>query len=188
MNTYSSTKLSPKDMCYIAVFTAIISICAQISIPMPAGVPMTLQTLIIPIAGIVLGTKRGTAATLLYVALGTLGLPVFANFSGGAAVTFGMTGGFILSFPLLALCAGIFSKNNNKLLTAAGLILGMVLNYAVGCAMFMAFTGNNLAVTLGACVVPFIPTSILKIILAESLGFTLKKAMLRAGILEGAAA
>ena len=46
---------SVKDLCFIAVFTAIICVLSQLSIPMPAGVPMTLQTLIVPLAGSVIG-------------------------------------------------------------------------------------------------------------------------------------
>ena len=65
---------SIKDLCFIAVFTAIICVLSQISIPMPAGVPMTLQTLIIPLSGIVIGKKKGTYSTLLYLLLGAVGI------------------------------------------------------------------------------------------------------------------
>ena len=58
---------------------------------------MTLQTLIIPIAGIVLGKKRGTYATLLYLIIGAIGIPVFSGFSGGIGILLGMTGGFLIS-------------------------------------------------------------------------------------------
>ena len=68
-----------KDIIYIAVFTAIIAVLAQISIPMPGGVPMTMQTFAVPLAGIVLGAKRGTISTLIYVLLGFIGVPVFAG-------------------------------------------------------------------------------------------------------------
>ena len=52
-----------QDLCYIALFATLIIVCSQFEIPLPGGVPMTLQTLIIPIAGIVLGARRGTIAT-----------------------------------------------------------------------------------------------------------------------------
>ena len=78
-----------RDLVYIAVFTAIIAVLAQISIPMPGGVPMTLQTFAVPLAGLVLGTKRGTLSALLYVLLGTLGVPVFAGLSGGPGIVLG---------------------------------------------------------------------------------------------------
>lgn len=167
----------------IALFTALIAVCAQFEIPLPGGVPMTLQTLIIPIAGIVLGWKDGTIAACIYLLLGAVGLPVFAGFSGGLDKLVGMTGGFLISFPLMALCAGLFSKESKYLKTGIGLVLGSVLNYAVGSVMFMALTGMDLKTTLAACVIPFIPTAIIKIILADYLGVLLKKALVKARLL-----
>lgn len=103
--------LSVKDLCAIGMFVTIIAICAQISIPMPIGVPMTLQTFAIPLAGAVLGVKNGLIATLVYIALGAIGAPVFTGFAGGAGVLFGRTGGFIFGFPFMAIAAGIGSRS-----------------------------------------------------------------------------
>ena len=175
-----------RDLCYIALFATLIIVCSQFEIPLPGGVPMTLQTLIIPIAGIVLGARRGTIATIVYLLLGAVGLPVFAGFSGGISKLAGMTGGFLLSFPIMAWCAGMFSKKNDYIMTAIGLVVGAAANYAVGSIMFMALTKMDLAGTLAACVIPFIPTAIIKIVLAEILGLLLKKTLIQAGLLETA--
>ena len=83
----------------------------------------------------------------------------------------------------MALLAGLFSRRDKKAETAAGLILGAVINYLVGTAMFAAISGTDMKYAFNACVLPFIPTSIIKIILAAILGLQLKKALLRAGIL-----
>ncbi|MBO5520395.1 MAG: biotin transporter BioY [Eubacterium sp.] len=179
----TSEKIQVKDICLIGMFTALIVVCSQLSIPMPAGVPMTLQTFIIPLAGIVLGAKRGTIATCIYLLLGAVGLPVFAGFSGGIGILFGMTGGFLLSFPLMALCAGLGSRHDNKVKTAAGLIIGAVLNYLVGMIMFAALTDSSMGYAFTACVLPFIPTAIIKIVLAEVIGLQMKKLLRRAGVL-----
>ena len=178
-----SGKMQVKDICLIGMFTALIVVCSQLSIPMPAGVPMTLQTFIIPLAGIVLGAKRGTIATCIYLLLGAVGLPVFAGFSGGVGILFGMTGGFLLSFPLMALCAGLGSRHDNKVKTAVGLIIGAVLNYIVGMIMFAALTDSSMGYAFTACVLPFIPTAIIKIVLAEIIGLQMKKLLRRAGVL-----
>ena len=77
------TNFKTLDLCMIGVVTAVIVIMAQISIPMPLGVPMTMQTFAITLAGIILGSKKGAVASLIYVLLGAVGVPVFANFSGG---------------------------------------------------------------------------------------------------------
>ena len=181
----SQKSFTVRELCYIAVFTVIIILCSQLSIPMPAGVPMTLQTLIIPLAGIILGPRDGTLSTLIYVLLGAVGVPVFAGFTGGPGILFGMTGGFILSFPLLALFAGLGSLNHGKALLFGALVLGTAVNYAVGTVMFMAITGSTFEASLAACVVPFLPTTVIKIILAGILGPALRTTLRKAGVLEG---
>ena len=86
------TNFKTLDLCMIGVVTAVIVIMAQISIPMPLGVPMTMQTFAITLAGIILGSKKGAVASLIYVLLGAVGVPVFANFSGGYQLLVGPTG------------------------------------------------------------------------------------------------
>ncbi len=165
----------------IGVFTALIAVSSQLSIPMPAGVPMTLQTLVIPLAGILLGAMDGTIATLVYLLLGAIGLPVFAGFAGGVGVLFGMTGGFLLSFPVMAYFAGAW-YHGKKVRTALGLIVGAVINYAVGTVLFVILTKSTFAYAFSVCVLPFLPTAILKIIIIFFLAPILKKALSKAGI------
>lgn len=180
---------SIKDLCFIAVFTAIICVLSQISIPMPAGVPMTLQTLIIPLAGIVIGKKRGTYSTLLYLLLGAVGIPVFAGFSGGIGTLLSLTGGFLISFPILSLTAGLgdeigikLSRKNGSVKTylyyvslVLSLVFGATINYVFGTVWFMVVSKTSFLAGLAACVIPFIPTAILKIIIVAILGPELKK-------------
>ena len=103
-----------RDLCIIGLFTAVIVIMAQIVIPMPFGVPFTMQTFAITLAGIVLGSKNGAIASIIYVMLGAIGLPVFANFTGGWQSIAGPTGGFILSFPILAYLTGLGMELRSK--------------------------------------------------------------------------
>ncbi|WMJ84847.1 biotin transporter BioY [Oscillospiraceae bacterium LTW-04] len=170
----STKKLSVRDLCFIGIFTAVIVVLAQISIPMPYGVPMTLQTFAIPLAGIVLGARKGALSTLTYILLGAFGVPVFAGFTGGLGIVFGPTGGFILSFPLMALAAGIGSECNNNTGLVCGLIAGAVINYICGMLMFSLVTSRSLTTAFVACVLPFIPTSIIKMVLAAILGVKVK--------------
>ncbi|HWP51982.1 MAG TPA: biotin transporter BioY, partial [Clostridia bacterium] len=170
----STKKLSVRDLCFIGIFIAIITVMAQISFQMPYGVPMTLQTFAIPLAGIVLGARRGMLSTLTYVLLGAFGVPVFAGFSGGLGVVLGPTGGFILSFPLMALAAGIGAERNNKVMLACGLIAGAVINYICGMLMFSLITSCSLTTAFVACVLPFIPTAIIKMVFAGVFGMKIK--------------
>ena len=99
-----------KSITYTALFVAIISVISQIAIPMPSLIPITLQTMIIALAGYLLGLKRGLCAVFVYILLGAVGAPVFSSFQGGFSVIIGHGGGFILGFiPLVILC-GISKK------------------------------------------------------------------------------
>jgi len=166
--------ISTYDICIIAVFTAIIAVMAQIVIPMPYGVPMTMQTLAIMLAGVLLGVKRGTIVVLLYVLIGAIGAPVFAAMTGGPGTVFGPTGGFILSFPILALSVGLGADQNNKLWLWSGLIIGVSINYLSGAAYFSIITSNTFQTSLKVCVLPFIPTDIIKILIAGLLGIKIR--------------
>ena len=192
-------KNTVKDLCMIAVFAAIISIVGQFSIPLPGGVPMTLQTLIIALAGAVLGSKKGFWSTVIYILIGAIGVPVFAGWTGGIGAIMGRTGGFLVSFPLIALFTGLGDEIGVRLSASAGargrkviscvslligVLVGYVLNYAVGSLWFMAVAQSNLATALTACVIPFIPTSILKAVLVLILGPVLKHSLEKAHVLE----
>lgn len=79
----TKSKFTTQDLCMIGALTAVIVIMAQISIPMPLGVPMTMQTFAITLAAVILGSRKSALATTIYVLLGAVGVPVFANFRGG---------------------------------------------------------------------------------------------------------
>lgn len=170
-----SKKVSISDICHIGILTAIIAVMAQISIPMPYGVPMTLQTFAIPLAGIVLGAKKGAVSTLIYVLLGAVGVPVFSSFLGGLGIVLGYRGGFILSFPIMALAAGIGASKNNKAWLAVWLAAGAVINYICGMLVFGFVMSSDLYTSFTACVLPFIPTDIVKIALLALSGGKIKR-------------
>ncbi|MDD3970645.1 MAG: biotin transporter BioY, partial [Clostridia bacterium] len=94
-----------KQIAYTGMFTAIIAVMSQLAIPMPSGVPATLQTLAIVITGLILGVKAGTVSVGLYITIGAIGLPVFSAFRSGLGTLFGVTGGFIFGFiPFVIMC------------------------------------------------------------------------------------
>lgn len=172
-----SSKFSVRDICYAGLFAAVIAVMAQISIPMPLGVPMTMQTFAITLAAVVLGSKLSAIASLVYVLLGAVGVPVLANFSGGIDKLVGPTGGFLISFPIMAyiIGLGVEHKDDFKGAFVVFLILGTVVNYVVGVAMFVVVAHSTVAVGISACVLPFIPTAIIKAVLASWLGLSLRK-------------
>ena len=179
----SFKKLSPRELCQISLFVALIAIMAQIIIPMPLGVPMTMQTFAVPLAGILLGARKGTLAVLIYILIGVFGVPVFAGFTGGPALLVGPTGGFLLSFPLMAWFAGMGAEKNKKSWLIFGLAAGSLSNYFCGLVLYSILTHNNLYLSFMACVFPFIPTAIIKAIAAGILGSKLKKILSKTSLI-----
>lgn len=108
-----SRRSTTADLALIASFAALIAACSLLpAISVGAGlVPITLQTFGVLLAGAVLGAKRGCLAVLLYLAVGAVGLPVFAGGSAGLAPFAGPTVGYLLGFPLAAaLCGAIVER------------------------------------------------------------------------------
>lgn len=102
-------RFSTTDLALVAAFAALISVCSYAAaIPVGgAGVPITLQTFAVLLAGLVLGPVRGFCAVGLYLLLGLAGLPVFAQHTSGAAVFTGATSGYLWTFLLTAFIAGL---------------------------------------------------------------------------------
>ena len=164
---------SVRDICYSGLFAAVIAIMAQISIPMPGGVPMTMQTFAITLAAVVLGAKLSTVSCVIYLLLGAVGVPVLANFSGGFDKFIGPTGGFLISFPLMAFIIGWGADHRHAFRGAyvIALIVGTIANYVVGTAMFCVLMNSSIA----AGVTAFIPTAVIKAVLATVIGFLVRK-------------
>jgi len=175
-----TSKISTRDLCMIGLWTAVIVIMAQITIPMPMGVPMTMQTFAITLAAIVLGSKKGAIATGIYVLLGAIGIPVFAGLTGGFSYIVGPTGGFIISFPIMAFIIGLgVEKKKNKALFIILIIVGTIVNYIVGVMMFCGITGNDVMMGITACVLPFIPTAIIKAVVATIMGLQIRTRLVK---------
>jgi len=121
-----------------------VALCAHISVPLPfTPVPLTLQNLAVLLVGLALGSRRGFAALALYLMEGLAGLPVFSPAGpGGIAQLLGPTGGFLLSYPLVAGIAGfIFERGKQSFARAfaAGLLAEIIL-FAGGIAWLAVLT------------------------------------------------
>lgn len=172
------------DLVLISVSAALITICSWISIPL-GPVPFTLQTLGILAVMLTIGGRRGTIAILVYLALGAVGVPVFAGFKGGIMSFIGPTGGFLIGFVFGALVYWLLEKLFlKKLMTTPvktwifgmlGFVVFEVVMYIVGVIWFMtvyaAQTGPvGLATVMSWCVIPFIIPDIVKIVVAVLTG------------------
>ncbi len=123
------------DAVLISLFTALTVVGAFIKIPIPY-VPLTLQTMMVMFAGLILGSRRGALSQVFYMALGLLGLPIFAQ-GGGPAYVLQPSFGFLPGFIVGAYVIGkIMEGERNPTLPRilAALILGQVAIYSLGIA------------------------------------------------------
>ena len=101
-----------KGMVFAALFAALLAVVARIMIPLGfTPVPITLQTTIVLLAGVMLGANYGALSMLIYLIVGALGIPVFAGGSGGYQALIGPTGGYLLSYPVAAFVIGKMLEN-----------------------------------------------------------------------------
>lgn len=160
------------DIALIAVFAAFIAVCSIISIPIGAA-PITLQTFAVVLAGAVLGASRGFLAALLYLAIGAIGLPVFAGGAAGLAPFVGPTVGYLISFPLVAWLTGFIVARLPRrspaidavLIFLAALVATIVFNYPLGVAG-LAWRAKMPVGAAFALNLTFIPLDLVKMALA----------------------
>ena len=143
--------ISTKNQILCALFAALIAVGAFIKIPVPV-VPFTLQFLFTTLAGILLGKNLGALSVLLYILLGLLGLPVFAE-GGGFGYIFKPSFGYLIGFAIGAYVSGYFaeqSKRPSLLLLLMGNLFNLLLVYAFGMVYYYAicnyYLGNPLSV------------------------------------------
>lgn len=190
------SKLGIRDICHMGIFVAVMAVCAQIRIPMPHGVPFTMQTFAVALAGIVLGARRGALAAAVYVLLGAMGAPVFGGLSGGLGIVSGPTGGFIVTFPVIALAAGFGAGLNTriisvriiylvrgKILLGAALLAGTIVNLLAGMVWFAHITSTDMPTAFAVCVLPFLAGDAIKMTMAAALGTAVKTALKKSGLL-----
>ncbi len=135
----SKRRITTLDMVVCALFTALIAVGAFIRIPIPV-VPFTLQFLFTTLAGLILGPRLGAISCALYVALGLVGLPIFAE-GGGiwyvAKPSFGYLIGFILGAYITGRIAEKMTNDNFKGFLVAN-FAGLAVVYAMGMAYYYA--------------------------------------------------
>lgn len=157
-----------KNMALCGLFSAILCICAWLSIP-AGSVVFTMQTFGVFLSLLLLGGKRGTAAILVYLILGAVGLPVFSGFRGGLGALFGPTGGFLLGFLMMAVCywfaTAVFGRR--PAMTVIGLCAGLLMCYIFGTCWFLFYVGGrSVGAVLLQSVVPYLIPDCVKLMLA----------------------
>ncbi len=171
-----------------ALMAAVLAVCSQIQIPLEM-VPINLALFTVHLSAGLLGWLYGGISVALYLLLAAVGVPVLAGYKGGLGAITGVTGGYLIGYLLAVLIEGfllakfVFKAGNKVsapvkyILCAAVLVLGTLVCYAFGTAWFIQMTGKTLAVSLGACVLPFLPGDGVKIALATVLLPQFRKAL-----------
>jgi biotin transport system substrate-specific component len=162
--------------------TAFVALCAHVSVPLYfTPVPVTLQTMAVILVGLALGPALGSAAMVLYLAEGAVGLPVFSpNGPGGVAQLLGPTAGFLFSYPLAAAAAGgvaraiRFGRSQFPAAILAGIAASFFI-FAMGAGWLAYLLHLNATVAWHLGVQPFLPGEVLKIAAAAGAYTALRK-------------
>ena len=145
---------------YSAAFIGLIALGGWVSIPI-GNIPVTLQTLFVLLAGVILH-RYGAIPVLLYIVLGALGLPLFHNGTTGIGVLLGPTGGYMIGFVFAALVVGLAYETSSNVLRIAGLLIGTLLIYVFGVAWLMLSMHMGFSAAVITGVLPFIPGDLIK--------------------------
>lgn len=176
----SSRRHVGTDIALIAGFAAFLAVCAQFALPFGVnGVPFSLQPLAVLLTGAVLGSRRGALAVLLYLAIGAIGFPVFANGTGGLGPFSGPTVGYLISFPIAAFIIGFAVERAGVRQRPAAILVGGLLAVAttwlIGAAGVAAVVGTAYGPTLKATAV-YLPGDLLKLAVAGVIAVAVHRA------------
>ncbi len=164
-----------KRMVFAALFAALTAAVSPIKIPLGfTPVPITLQTLMVLLAGAMLGGNLGALAMIIYVLVGALGLPVFAGGGSGFGALFGPTGGFLFGFIVAAYVVGKLvekAKKPSYLQLTIAMIIGSLVIYVFGVVVGIIVTGLPLTQILVGWVMPFIIGDIIKLLAAALIAY-----------------
>lgn len=163
-----------RNIARAALFAALLGAAAYVSFPNPfsAGVPVTLQVLVVFLAGIFLGPVWGAASMALYLVAGAAGVPVFSGGASGVGVLLGPTGGYLWSYPFAAAAIGVAVHGGldigdphdvgvGRLVVA--MLLGTAIIYGMGVAGLMLVVRMGPVEAFVAGAAAFVPMEAFKI-------------------------
>lgn len=152
-------------------FALLTALAAQFRIPLPfTPVPITLQTLVVTLAGGLIGWRKGALSQLLYLVWGAFGAPLFAGGALGMAILVGPTGGYLVGFIAGAMVAGLLTSDKPSYLSVwwTQLAASAVILF-FGWMHLTLFVGNAPAAAFTLGVLPFIFGDLLKVTLSAGI-------------------
>ncbi len=173
-------RIKTKDMILIALFATLTTIGAYISIPIGV-VPFTFQTLFVMLSGLLLGSKKGALSMIVYVLMGLVGMPVFANGLSGIGIIFKPTFGYLIGFIVASYIIGlIHEKTKHFKFYFIAPFVGLVAIYIIG-VPYLYYIFNTIIypdmpidgmMALKYGFFPFIAFDLIKAALAGFIGMT----------------
>jgi biotin transport system substrate-specific component len=158
-----------RDLTLIVFGAIFVGILAQVKIPLPfTPVPLTGQTFAVLLVAAALGSKRGAAAMVLYIVLGSFGLPVFAGGASGMTYLTGATLGYLIGFVIAAYVTGLLAERGLERSIETSIVpflVGTIIIYLCGVTWLGIILGSfSKAITLG--LVPFLIGDAIKLVAA----------------------
>lgn len=193
-------KFKTRDIILVALFAALTAVMSQISIPLPfTPIPITMQLVAVCLSGVILGSRLGAVSQLVFLLIGAVGAPVFANFSGGISKILGPSGGYLISFPIVALIIGlctekIFNENYVKdkelsckikkqaiLITAS--LLGLFVCYTLGVIQLSVVLKWSITKSINLGVLPYVILDLVKVIFVAIVGTEIRSRLINAKLI-----
>ncbi len=153
--------------------SALVAVCAHVAIPLGfTPVPVTLQPFAVLLLALLMSPRLAFATMVAYLAEGAAGLPVFTPHGlGGVAQLLGPTGGYLLSYPVVAPLVSWMHRQGSRgfyrsvAITGAGSLVTL----AMGAVWLGLFTHAAASAVLTHAVLPFLPGDVLKVVAAAGI-------------------
>lgn len=188
-----------REVCLIALFTALTAVLAQVVIPLPfTPLPISFGLVAVYLTGIFLPPKCAITVQIAYLIMGGIGLPVFGGFQGGPGRLFGPTGGCLFAYPFMAAVISFalnrpaeIQKLKNKtevvphtyLKAFVAVSLALIIVYVFATA-WLGFTMNiSLVEAATLSVAPFIVIDIAKVVFTVLAFLPVRKQLYKAGLI-----
>lgn len=161
-----------KQVVLVVGASLFVALCARITIPLLplTPVPLTVQNLGVLLVGLLLGSRRGFAALVLYLTEGLVGLPVFSSGHAGVGEILSITGGYLLAYPLVAFIAGYIFERGTRTFVRAAIagFLAEILLFVGGLSWLYIFT-HSLAKAAYLGLYWFVAAEVIKVMLAAGI-------------------
>ncbi len=166
-------KMKTRDIALSGIFIALLIVCSWLTIPVGA-VPITLSLFAVFLIGAMLTPANAVLICFIYLLLGLAGLPVFSGFGAGLYKIIGPTGGYLISYPIMAAVISFSVKyGKNPLFYPIGMAASLIICYALGVSYMLISLDITLQGALVSGVAPFILPDAAKIALASLLALKL---------------